>query len=138
MQILAGRSETVWKRLPERLPNRSKDTRGGDQLVFGEKSHGTSKRSTWRIHGGLAFSEGMAADLALVEDQGEGAGQKPIRILVYDGQRFWLAQKRLSKGRFPCGGRKAMSPRGCWEARQAQMLLVAGNPDANAVLCGGA
>ena len=23
-----------------------------------------------------------------------------IRILVYDGQGFWLAQKRLSKGRF--------------------------------------
>ena len=42
----------------------------------------------------------MAADLALVEDQGQGIGQKPIRILVYDGQRFWLAQKRLSKGRF--------------------------------------
>src|SRR4051794_14506755 len=24
-----------------------------------------------------------------------------IRILCYDGQGFWLAQKRLSKGRFP-------------------------------------
>jgi transposase len=23
-----------------------------------------------------------------------------VRILVYDGQGFWLAQKRLSKGRF--------------------------------------
>jgi transposase len=23
-----------------------------------------------------------------------------IRLLVYDGQGFWLAQKRLSKGRF--------------------------------------
>ena len=24
-----------------------------------------------------------------------------IKILVYDGQGFWIAQKRLSKGRFP-------------------------------------
>ncbi len=24
-----------------------------------------------------------------------------IKILAYDGQGFWLAQKRLSKGRFP-------------------------------------
>ena len=30
-----------------------------------------------------------------------------IRILVYDGQGFWLAQKRLSKGRF------VWWPRGC-------------------------
>ena len=26
--------------------------------------------------------------------------QTALRILVYDGQGFWLAQKRLSKGRF--------------------------------------
>ena len=54
-----------------------------------------------------------------------------IRILVFDGQGFWLAQKRLSKGRFvwwPSG----QEPTRVLEAHQAQMLLVAGNPDANA------
>jgi len=54
-----------------------------------------------------------------------------IRILVFDGQGFWLAQKRLSKGRFvwwPSGH----EPTRVLEAHQAQMLLVAGNPDAKA------
>jgi len=27
--------------------------------------------------------------------------RKAIKILVYDGQGFWLCQKRLSKGKFP-------------------------------------
>ncbi len=52
-----------------------------------------------------------------------------IRILVYDGQGFWLAQKRLSKGRFvwwPSGNQ----PTRVLEAHQAQLLLAAGNPDA--------
>lgn len=45
-----------------------------------------------------------------------------IRILVYDGQGFWLAQKRLSKGRFqwwPSGKQAAR----VLEAHQAQLLL---------------
>jgi transposase len=51
-----------------------------------------------------------------------------IRILVYDGQGFWLAQKRLSKGRFvwwPTGKQAAR----VLEAHQAQLLLAAGNPE---------
>jgi transposase len=51
-----------------------------------------------------------------------------IRILSYDGQGFWLAQKRLSKGRFvwwPSGS----GPARTIEAYQAQLLLAAGNPD---------
>jgi transposase len=51
-----------------------------------------------------------------------------IRILVYDGQGFWLAQKRLSKGRFvwwPSGEEAARR----LEAHQAQLLLAAGNPE---------
>src|SRR5262249_51252649 len=51
-----------------------------------------------------------------------------IRILVYDGQGFWLAQKRLSKGRvrwLPAGKHAG---RGL-EAHQAQLLLAAGNPE---------
>ena len=51
-----------------------------------------------------------------------------IRILVYDGQGFWLAQKRLSQGRFvwwPTG----KEPTRRLEAHQAQLLLAAGNPE---------
>ncbi len=54
-----------------------------------------------------------------------------IRILTYDGQGFWLATKRLSKGRFrwwPSGAGAARTLR----AHQAQLLLAAGNPDADA------
>src|SRR5436309_1962575 len=50
-----------------------------------------------------------------------------IKVLVYDGMGFWLATKRLSKGRFrwwPEGetARKV-------QAYQAQLLFAAGNPD---------
>jgi transposase len=56
---------------------------------------------------------------------------KAIRILAYDGQGFWLATKRLSKGRFrwwPTGQEAAKT----LLAHQAQMLLAAGDPDAAA------
>lgn len=51
-----------------------------------------------------------------------------IRVLAYDGQGFWLAQKRLSKGRFvwwPTG----KEPARALQAHQAQLLLAAGNPE---------
>jgi transposase len=54
-----------------------------------------------------------------------------IKLLAYDGQGFWLATKRLSKGRFrwwPTGEEPAQLLR----AHQAQLLLAAGNPDAEA------
>lgn len=53
-----------------------------------------------------------------------------IKILVYDGQGFWLCQKRLSSGRFrwwpqsPLTGVKAL------EAHQLQVLVCGGNPEA--------
>ena len=53
-----------------------------------------------------------------------------IKVLVYDGQGFWLAQKRLSKGRFrhwPDGGTTRIL-----ETHQAQLLLAAGNPETKA------
>jgi transposase len=53
-----------------------------------------------------------------------------IRILVYDGQGFWLAQKRLSKGRFrwwPEGQSPGEVARSL-AAHQLQVLLAAGDP----------
>ncbi len=51
-----------------------------------------------------------------------------IKVLIYDGQGFWLCQKRLSKGRFswwPQGneGIKRL------EAYQLQLLFWNGDPD---------
>lgn len=55
-----------------------------------------------------------------------------IKILVYDGQGFWLAQKRLSQGRFGWWpeGRAGGACR--LEAHQLQLLLWNGNPDRGA------
>lgn len=52
-----------------------------------------------------------------------------IKCLVYDGQGFWLMQKRLSTSRFrfwPADG-AAVSKR--LEAHELQVLLAAGNPE---------
>jgi transposase len=55
-----------------------------------------------------------------------------IRILVYDGQGFWLAQKRLSKGRFRWWpeGRNPREVARTLAAHQLQVLLAAGDPTA--------
>lgn len=52
-----------------------------------------------------------------------------IKMLIYDGQGFWLAQKRLSQGRFKWwpGGTGVSH---ALEAHQAQLLLAAGDPTA--------
>jgi len=50
-----------------------------------------------------------------------------IRVLVYDGNGFWLAQKRLSQGRFkawPDGNGVAESI----EPHQAHILFAGGDP----------
>jgi transposase len=50
-----------------------------------------------------------------------------IRLLSYDGQGFWMATKRLSKGRFVWW---VAGPTPCQlQVHQAQLLLAAGNPD---------
>jgi transposase len=49
-----------------------------------------------------------------------------IRVLSYDGQGYWLAQKRLSRGKFvwwPEGSGAAKS----LEAYEAQLLMAAGD-----------
>jgi transposase len=54
--------------------------------------------------------------------------RRALKILVYDGQGFWLCQKRLSQGRFgwwPGGGEQ---PTLTLDVRQLQWLLWNGNP----------
>ena len=63
------------------------------------------------------------------------AGEQPLfKVLVYDGQGFWLATKRLSKGRFRWWPRMTgvEEPARVLRAHQAQVLLAAGNPDIDA------
>jgi transposase len=56
---------------------------------------------------------------------------RALKILVYDGQGFWLCQKRLSAGRFrfwpsaEAGGRTRRL-----EAHELQVLLACGDPAA--------
>ena len=53
-----------------------------------------------------------------------------VKILVYDGQGFWLCYERLSSGRFrwwPTTRTKAATT---LAAHQLQVLLSAGNPEA--------
>ena len=54
-----------------------------------------------------------------------------IRALVYDGQGFWMAHKRLSKGRFPWWPTGDTASK-VLQAHQAQLLLAAGNPETEA------
>lgn len=51
-----------------------------------------------------------------------------LKLLVYDGQGFWLCQKRLSQGRFrywPANGSQAATS---LHAHELQVLLFAGDP----------
>ena len=58
-----------------------------------------------------------------------------IKILAYDGQGFWLCQKRLSHGKFlhwPKAGADGVASTGAHQlfAHQLQVLLAGGNPEA--------
>lgn len=57
-----------------------------------------------------------------------------IKVLVYDGQGFWLATKRLSKGRFRWWPQiaEAKEPTRALRVHQAQVLFAAGNPNIDA------
>lgn len=52
-----------------------------------------------------------------------------VKILVYDGQGFWLCQKRLSSGRFRWWP-STTDIATVLDAHQLQILLAAGNPAA--------
>ena len=53
-----------------------------------------------------------------------------VKVLVYDGQGFWLCYKRLSSGRFPWWPASRTQAAKTLAAHQLQVLLSAGNPEA--------
>jgi transposase len=56
-----------------------------------------------------------------------------VKVLVYDGQGFWLCQKRLSRGHFGWWPTGASGRAVLLAAHQFQVLLAAGNPQATRV-----
>ena len=52
-----------------------------------------------------------------------------VKALVYDGQGFWLCQKRLSRGRFPWWPASLTEATKTLQAHQLHVLLSAGNPN---------
>jgi transposase len=52
-----------------------------------------------------------------------------IKILAYDGQGFWLCQKRLSEGKFRYWPGRGGEVQHEMLAHQLQVLLVGGDPD---------
>jgi len=53
--------------------------------------------------------------------------RQALKILVYDGQGFWLCQKRLSQGRFGWWP-QAGEPSASLDVHQLHLLLWNGNP----------
>jgi len=51
-----------------------------------------------------------------------------IKVLCYDGQGFWLCQKRMSKSRFRWWPRSASATSTVVEAHQLAVLLSGGDP----------
>jgi transposase len=56
--------------------------------------------------------------------------RKSVKILVYDGQGFWLCQKRLSKGRFRWWPHNSSKATATLQSHQLGVLLSGGNPAA--------
>jgi len=53
-----------------------------------------------------------------------------LRLLTYDGQGFWLAQKRLSAGKFRWWPRHGEGGAARLDVHELQLLLWNGNPSA--------
>jgi len=51
-----------------------------------------------------------------------------IKVLMYDGQGFWLCQKRLSKGRFGWWSDKSDASLKPLAVHELQLLIWNGNP----------
>jgi transposase len=56
-----------------------------------------------------------------------------IKVLVYDGQGFWLCQKRMSEGRFRWWPSSADQATQAIAAHQLAVLFSAGNPQRTGV-----
>ncbi len=53
-----------------------------------------------------------------------------VKLLVYDGQGFWLCQKRLSAGKFRCWPGRPSASVHALESHELAVLLQGGNPSA--------
>lgn len=53
-----------------------------------------------------------------------------VKVLAYDGQGFWLCQKRLSQGRFRWWPSRAGQAGQFLQAHELQVLVSGGNPEA--------
>ena len=53
-----------------------------------------------------------------------------LKLLVYDGQGFWLCHKRLSKGRFRWWPSSQTEAATTLQAHELQVLVCAGDPSA--------
>jgi len=53
-----------------------------------------------------------------------------VKLLVYDGQGFWLCHKRLSSGRFRWWPSSAEEPVTALQAHELKVLLHGGDPGA--------
>ena len=51
-----------------------------------------------------------------------------LKVLVYDGQGFWMCQKRLSTGKFAFWPCRQTAAGQAMEAHQLQVLFMGGNP----------
>lgn len=56
-----------------------------------------------------------------------------LKLLVYDGQGFWLCHKRLSKGHFRWWPTSAEATSATLQAHELQVLLCGGDPSATQV-----
>ncbi len=56
--------------------------------------------------------------------------RKALKILVYDGQGFWLAQKRLSAGRFKWWPTDGSQQTRSLDTHELHLLLWNGDPSA--------
>lgn len=57
-----------------------------------------------------------------------GRSRRALKCLMYDGQGFWLCQKRLSQGRFAAWPKSDSTPSLPLDPHQLQTLLWNGDP----------